>query len=197
MSSHTAQSTPSRVNMELQRAIEAILGDRPIAYHASLARALNSVTAGVFLSQLLYWQPRSQHTDGWVWKTQEQIYEETALTRREQETARAVLRKAGIIEEKRAGVPAKLYFRVDMQRLVERLSDFQQGRAGAGEESAPAQYGGKRQTRMAGSGQQDRRKPPIYFRDYSREYSREYIFESNRRGHTGENDCRAAGQAEG
>ena len=185
MSNSTDQN--SKVNSVLEDAIHAILSDRPIAYHASLARALGSVTAGVLLSQLLYWQPRSRDTEGWIWKTQEQIYEETALTRREQETARTTLRKARVIEEKRAGVPAKLYFRVDMKRLIKLLSEFQQrtGSLPGGDTPDPnaastaseeedatgaVQNGGKRQTRMAGSSGQEWRKPPNYFRDYSRDY---------------------------
>ena len=67
MSNSTNQN--SKVNSTLEHAIHAVLSDRPIAYHASLARALGSVTAGVFLSQILYWQPRSRDTEGWVWKT--------------------------------------------------------------------------------------------------------------------------------
>src|SRR5436190_13062527 len=96
---------PPKVNIQLEQAIQAILSDRPIAYHAALARALGSVTAGVMLSQFLYWQPRSKDGEGWFWKTQAEIYEETGLGRREQETARKVLLKTHILEEKRRGVP--------------------------------------------------------------------------------------------
>src|SRR4051812_5666225 len=107
MPNEIAQSTKAT----LQHAVQAILTDRPIAYHPVLARALGSATAGIFLSQLLYWLPRSNDPAGWVWKTQPEIAAETALTRSEQETARRILRAAGVLEEKRAGVPARLYFR--------------------------------------------------------------------------------------
>jgi len=160
----------SKVNLALQQAIAAILGDRPIAYHAILARALNSVTAGVLLSQLLYWVPRAQHPEGWVWKTQEEIYEETALGRREQETARRVLKAAGIIEERLAGVPARLHFRVNMERLIGMLSDYQGHPPGGlqsgsvpvtGEINAAAfQFGGKRQSSLAETSDQERAKAP-------------------------------------
>src|SRR5438552_2878154 len=100
----------SKVNIKTQRTIEAILSDHPIAYHAILARKLGSVTAGVFLSQLLYWQSRTQDPEGWIWKMQSQIYDETALGRREQETARRVLKHAGVVEEVRRGVPGKIHF---------------------------------------------------------------------------------------
>lgn len=115
----------TRINDQLQAIITAILTDRPIAYHAILARAFHSVTAGVFLSQLLYWSPRCRDQESWVWKTQKDWYEETALTRREQETARRILRKAGVLEEKRTGIPARLYFRVNTERLSLLLSQYQ------------------------------------------------------------------------
>jgi hypothetical protein len=113
-----------RVNTSAEQAIKALLTDRPIAYHPILARAVGSVTAGVLLAQLLYWTPRSLDPLQRVWKTQEEIFEETALTRSEQETARRILKSIGVVEEKRAGVPARMYFRVDMDRLTEILGDL-------------------------------------------------------------------------
>jgi hypothetical protein len=111
------------VNSRLQNTITALLTDRPIAYHPLIAKAVKSVTAGVFLSQFLYWTPRTRDPHGWIYKTQTDIAEETALTRREQETARRILRDNGVLEEKKAGVPCRLYFRVNMQALVTLLGD--------------------------------------------------------------------------
>jgi hypothetical protein len=113
-----------RVNTSAEQAIKALLTDRPIAYHPILARAVGSVTAGVLLAQLLYWTPRSLDPLKRVWKTQDEIFEETALTRSEQETARRILKTIGVVEEKRAGVPARMYFRVDMDRLTEIVGDL-------------------------------------------------------------------------
>jgi hypothetical protein len=111
------------VNGRLQNTITALLTDRPIAYHPIIAKTVKSVTAGVFLSQFLYWTPRTKDPQGWIYKTQADIYEETALTRREQETARRILRNAGVLEEKKAGVPCRLYFRVNMAALVQLLGE--------------------------------------------------------------------------
>ena len=119
----TTNQNSTKVNTTLQRAIESILTDRPIAYHAVLAKAVGSATAGIFLSQLLYWTPRAQDKEGWIYKTQSDIHYETALTRREQETARKILRTSGVLQEKRAGVPSRLYFRVDMEGLTSLLGE--------------------------------------------------------------------------
>jgi hypothetical protein len=115
----------SRVNVPLKQAIEALLTDRPIAYHPIITRVVGSATAGIFLSQLLYWTPRAHDPEGWVYKTQDDILEETGLTRTEQETARRILRGAQVMEEQKKGLPAKLYFRVKMDQLIELLASFQ------------------------------------------------------------------------
>src|SRR4051794_20263400 len=104
---------------EYERALRSVLTTSPVAYHATIGKALQSATAGVFLCQLLYWQPRGHDPDGWIWKTREEIYEETALTRYEQEGARKLLTAKGVLEEVRRGVPARMHFRVNFGRLVE------------------------------------------------------------------------------
>lgn len=102
----------------------ADLFDRPIAFHRCLAELSGSVAAGLMLSQALYWSKRTSDADGWFWKTAEDWQEETTLTRREQETARKSLREidgGNVWFEERRGVPAKLYFRLDTDRLMEIL----------------------------------------------------------------------------
>ena len=49
---------------------------------------------------------------GWFCRSQEEWTDETGLSRWEQETARRALRTGGFLEERRAGMPAKLWFRV-------------------------------------------------------------------------------------
>jgi hypothetical protein len=85
---------------------------RPIAFHPPLAEISGSVTAGILLSQMVYWSTRTKNKDGWFYKTREDWKQETALTRREQETARKMLKERGLIEEALRGVPATLHFRV-------------------------------------------------------------------------------------
>ena len=116
MSTKRAFQPAPKVNEELVTFIKDLFTDKPIAFHPMIARAVGSTTGAIFLSQLLYWLPRSR--DGWVYKTREEIYEETSLTRREQESARAALRTANVLKERRAGVPARLYFTVDWEALA-------------------------------------------------------------------------------
>jgi hypothetical protein len=106
-----------------QDILMAILGDRPIAYHPIIARAVGSVNAGVFLSQLLYWQGKGRFGD-WTYKTQKEFEIETGLSRTEQETARKMLGHLGIVEEDRRDVPAKLFYRVNIEKLQSVLVAF-------------------------------------------------------------------------
>jgi len=96
----------------------------PIAYYATLAKIGGGVTAGVFLSQLIYWTGRSKKADGWLWKNADEMEAETGLTRAEQETARRKLRERGFIQERLAGVPATLHYRVDLDAILEAVAQF-------------------------------------------------------------------------
>jgi hypothetical protein len=81
------------------------------------------------LSQAWYWSNNkaAKARGGWFYKSQEDWEEETGLTRREQETARRKLKERGLLEEKLAGVPATLHFRVNVEALFGRLIEAEQG----------------------------------------------------------------------
>lgn len=99
---------------------------RPIAYHPIIAKAFRSVQLAVLWSQLYYWSDRGHDKDGWVYKTQEEMYEETGMKRSSQETARRLGKKLGLIEEDRRGSPGKIYFKIDLERAIELISEFEQ-----------------------------------------------------------------------
>src|SRR4051794_8727075 len=76
----SSNAGPSKA--QLWRAIDTLLGNQPIAYHAPIAKVLGSVTAAVFFSQLYFWSKRTKNPAGWLWKTHAEMYDETGLTRR-------------------------------------------------------------------------------------------------------------------
>lgn len=92
-----------------------ILG-RPIAFQRPLVR-FGGVTGALMLSQLIYWSGKEKSGDGWIYKTQVDLEEETGLTRYEQETARKRLVKLEVLEEKLEGLPARLYFKINFNTL--------------------------------------------------------------------------------
>ncbi len=91
--------------------------DRPIAYQRSFVRLGIGVAGAVFLSQMVYWINRAE--EGWFYKTQEEWTEETGLSRYEQEGARKKLRDLGILHEKKQGLPAKLFYSIDEDKLYQ------------------------------------------------------------------------------
>ena len=110
--------------------------DRPIAFHRCFVDISGSVTAALFLSQAVYWQCRvPANRDGWWFKSRDDWRDETGLSRYEQECARKKLRKLGVLEEERRGVPAKLWYRVN-ETVLGQLLGLVPNTAGEGSESS-------------------------------------------------------------
>jgi hypothetical protein len=113
----TAQNIPEALLDVLQDAL-----DRPIAFHRVFVKLTGSVTAALMLSQAVYWTKRANSGGvGWFYKTIMQWEEETGLSRHEQETARKALRRFSFWQEERRGVPAQMYYRVNIQALSNEL----------------------------------------------------------------------------
>lgn len=96
--------------------------DMPISFHRCLVPLTGGVTAALMLSQAICTtQELDPQTGGWFLKSQEEWTDETGLTRWEQETARRALREAGFLMERRAGMPARLWYRVCSREVWEAL----------------------------------------------------------------------------
>jgi hypothetical protein len=98
--------------------------DSPIAFHRCLAEITGSANAGLLLSQAIYWQnrPSREDADGWWYKTREDWYKETSLSRKELETARRAC--SGILIHKKKGIPPKTYYKVNVEELERRLLEL-------------------------------------------------------------------------
>lgn len=97
---------------------------RPIAYQPIVAKAFDSVKLGILWSQLFYWHDKCKDPDGWIYKTRIDIYDETGLSRKEQETARDLGKKLEILEEKIAGYPKKTHFKINIEKAYEIILRF-------------------------------------------------------------------------
>lgn len=98
---------------------------RPIAYHAVVAKATKSVKLAVLWGQLYYWKDKGSDPDGWIYKTQQQLFKETGLTRRNQQTARKLGNKLGVMEEARRGENGKMHYRIadEHEKMMMELID--------------------------------------------------------------------------
>lgn len=92
---------------------------RAIAYQPVVAKAFGSVKLAILWSQLYYWSDKTTDPDGWIYKTQDELFEETGLSRNEQENARKIGREIGVLEEVRRGVPGKVHFRINIKKSVD------------------------------------------------------------------------------
>lgn len=127
---------------DINASVRACL-QRPIAYHRIFAKIGGSITAGLLLSQLFYWSDKGSGGDGWIYKTQNDIEEETGMSRWEQESARKLLREKGLVEETKRGLPAKLFYRVNISALMEAIQKIAEGPANKDAGKPHAQGRGK------------------------------------------------------
>lgn len=124
--------------------VAQLVGNRDvIPFSPALARTIGNVEATVFLCQACYWQsivgngkwfyklrdaerdsegrivpPSDPSRQSWEW--------ETALSRARQESARKHLTALGLLEQKLCGLPAQLYFRVNLDGLIKLLLESNQ-----------------------------------------------------------------------
>lgn len=104
----------------------------PIAFHRPLIELVGGhVGAALMLTYALHCTREfvasgaayaELAVQGYMQITQADWTRECGLSRWEQQSARRVLRDKGYIEERKSGLPAKLYFRVAMEHLVADLS---------------------------------------------------------------------------
>jgi hypothetical protein len=110
---------------DIQFTLDQLL-KRPIAFFPVFAKIGGSVNAGVMLSQLWYWSDgRAWNSEGWIWKTAPEWAKETALSESEVEGARKKLVERGLIQYKRAGLPAKPHYLLNKQAILESVISLQ------------------------------------------------------------------------
>ncbi len=105
----------------LNRYILQVYSQRPIAFIPVLAHISNSASAGLFLSQMLYWCGKGKDSE-WVYKTIEEMKEETCLSRSEQQTAIKKWMQLGVLEKEVRKIPPKRHFRLNIP-VLEKLLD--------------------------------------------------------------------------
>ncbi|CAB3676580.1 hypothetical protein OII53_11400 [Achromobacter ruhlandii] len=111
-------------NIAYDRLWLALKQSRPIAFGLFLARMTGNPKAAIVLSQLAHWTRTGRdvaQTNGWIFKTQQQWWMETGLSRAELDTARRRLRTLGFVEETLAGRPATLWYRMNLPNIARAL----------------------------------------------------------------------------
>ena len=96
------------------------LNQRPIAYYPLYTKLTGSTTAGILLSQLMYWFSKKDK----IFKTDAEILEETMLTKNELRGAKLKLKNVSFIKITREGTPAKTFYKIDWQEYEKTLLKF-------------------------------------------------------------------------
>jgi hypothetical protein len=107
--------------------VKEMLPNRVVGYSPDLARIVGGATIGLFLSQLLFLSDKGHNPDGWVYKSEAEMGQETGLTKREQQTARRKLLALGVIAIERRGFKFTYHFKVIWERLYQVIAQFQRG----------------------------------------------------------------------
>jgi len=97
---------------------------RPVAYQPVIAKAIGSVKLTILWCQLYYWSDKTNDPDGWIYKTRTDIFNETGMKRKEQETARKIGIELGVLECKVVGMPPKVNFKIDEERMIEIIEAY-------------------------------------------------------------------------
>lgn len=87
------------------------LNQRPIAYYPVYREITGSTTAGILLSQLMYWFAKKDK----IFKTDEEIRAEIHLTADEFKSAKKKIKELDFITVTREGVPAKTYYEINWE----------------------------------------------------------------------------------
>lgn len=108
-----------------EHTLRIVLGDVSVAYHPILARVMGDVSGGIWLGQILHWdsvklqdaQDRGIDWDGWFYKSEPEIICETALTRRECQSAKAFAKEQGIVQCEVKGMPPTSWYKINFDVL--------------------------------------------------------------------------------
>lgn len=123
--SATLKMTNTPLVISAEAALQFLNSQGFVQYHPVLADKLGSFKAALFLGHALYWArhvtTRYQNRGGWFFLSAKQCTQATGLSAREQATARQLLIEHALIAEMRSGRPAKLHYRVDLERIAQFL----------------------------------------------------------------------------
>jgi hypothetical protein len=123
---HAKAALPhQQVAQSHRQKIKAMLPNRVVGYSPDLARMVGGATTGLFLSQLLFLSDKGANLDGWVYKSEAEMTQETNLSKREQQTARRKLLSLGVIAIMRGGWKNTYHFKVIWEKLYQVIAGIQ------------------------------------------------------------------------
>lgn len=92
---------------------------RPIAYNPIFARATGSVTAGILMSQVMYWWSTLDDEQDEFYKSDAEFRAELGMGIKEFKNAKRKVEETNMIEVTIKGTPPTSYYRVNYERVEE------------------------------------------------------------------------------
>lgn len=90
--------------------------DPVVAFHVAYAKLPGSdPVCALFLSQVSYWCSRSE--DGVAWITHQAMYDQTGMSRKQQDRAASYWESVGVMTKFIKGIPPKIHYSIDYARL--------------------------------------------------------------------------------
>jgi len=123
---------------------------QPIAYQPIYAEITKSVTAGILLSQILYWWGKKEEKE--FYKTDQEFADELKLSFKELRAAKKKLREVGFVSTEVKGVPARTFYKVRVESVLDAISNKTPGQSSLPKRAklvclkGPIQFGQKGQT---------------------------------------------------
>lgn len=117
-------------NQLINQCYGKLQASRIVNVYRPLIEITGSFDAGVFLSQLTYWNRKGvdlSENNGFIFKTIEEIYEETGLTDYEQRHAKDTLKARELIEtyrQKLFGKGSKTFIRLNNETILHKLCEY-------------------------------------------------------------------------
>ena len=107
--------------MEIKDLLEQFQ-ELPIAYHRIYARITGSITAGLLLSQLLYWDLKMKHQE--FYKTDKDLCDELSIGLYELKGAKKKLLELDFVSIRRKDNPAKTYYKINANSIITRITSY-------------------------------------------------------------------------
>jgi hypothetical protein len=124
-----------------RQALKAIVGSEVVTLFPALGKIGGSLTAGIMLSQAVYWTEVDADSEGWFQRTEAQWQKATTMTISEQEGARAKLVAKGLLEIDRRGIPARLHYRLCWDAIVTAVAALRPSDSGSAETAEQVPHG--------------------------------------------------------
>jgi len=98
-----------------------------VAFHPELVKIFGDVEKALYIQQLYFWSNKGKRKDGYIYKSKNEIEEETGLTRAQQDRCRKFFEKEGILETKliKANGNPTLHYRINEEILQKAIDTYE------------------------------------------------------------------------